>query len=172
MEKDEITLDQLLESMRSQGREDSSGVFSLSPGKALEKLRDFRLPKEDYYILKLVQSAVAAGASRVEVTCTPTRVELSHDGDPLGVDSMPDLLAIMVDSGQQQEARELYHLAAGVVGSLAVSPRHLLVESWDGQAGLSHRWSADSWLTRELTTSPDWSVRFGLARRVGEVVSQ
>lgn len=162
----------MLKSLRSQGREESSGVFSLAPEKALEKFKGFRFPKDDFYILKVIQSAVAAGAQTIEASCTPMGVALGHDGRPLETDSVPGLLSFLFDSSGSRKVRDLHHLAAGVVGSLAVAPRALSIESWDGQAGYCHRWGAGSWLTEKLSQSPEWAVRFRLARPVGEVVGQ
>ncbi|MBI3927505.1 MAG: hypothetical protein HY319_18345 [Armatimonadetes bacterium] len=60
-------LDEFLEIERRRGELQSSGTFTLSLERALEKLRHYQLAHPAFYILKLIQSAIAAGARRVDV---------------------------------------------------------------------------------------------------------
>lgn len=60
-------LEDILEALTEEARRDSSGVFSLDPRKALEKFAAFQLQGEQW-ALKVVQAAVAAGATSLDLT--------------------------------------------------------------------------------------------------------
>lgn len=59
-------LEQFLTELQAEGRQDSSGQFTLSLEKARQKLASARL-EPGHYILKFVQAAIRAGASRVDL---------------------------------------------------------------------------------------------------------
>ncbi|MBN9417125.1 hypothetical protein ABS71_15170 [bacterium SCN 62-11] len=56
-------IDQLIE----EAQLDSSGVFSLDPEKALEKLATYQFPDPSFWVLKIVQAAVVAGVAGISV---------------------------------------------------------------------------------------------------------
>ncbi len=68
--------ERLLEELRAAGTIDSVGQFTVDQSKALDKLRRFQLQRPEDCILKLVQAAVEAGASRIDI---------EHPGDELRV---------------------------------------------------------------------------------------
>ncbi len=160
-------LDDVLQELRSQGALDSSGAFTLDWRHAREKLRSFQLPDRCYYVLKWVQSAVAAGATRCEVRASPSALSLWHDGTPLAPEQLRDLLSCLLENADQDPAWS--ELAVGVnsvlgfAGSTVVleSAGHVLrltTEGADASHGERHEtrvtvrrslgWS--SWLKREL----------------------
>ena len=49
------------------GKINSSGKFTLSQEQALKKMAQFRLPRKEAWILKVVQSAVASGAGPIKI---------------------------------------------------------------------------------------------------------
>lgn len=69
-------LERFLQEQVAQGVVDSSGSFSLSRAKALEKLAAFQLPRQTMWILKLVQAAVTSGAESLTIQQTSTDTEL------------------------------------------------------------------------------------------------
>lgn len=73
-------LELLLQAYGGQGEYDSSGSFTVDPDKLREKLSRFLLPEPHAYILKLVQWAVAAGASRIKAEVGRRQVIFAHDG--------------------------------------------------------------------------------------------
>lgn len=60
---------------------DSSGEFTISTHKALEKLAQFQLPNPAYWILKVLQAAVCARASQISVSLDRWLIKLSFDID-------------------------------------------------------------------------------------------
>lgn len=62
--------DSLQDRLLAEALPHSSGQFTIAREKALEKLALFRLPSESYWCLKIVQAAVAAGASEIKLRQT------------------------------------------------------------------------------------------------------
>lgn len=166
-----LEIGDLLQSLASEGRVDSTGGFSLDPKKALEKLQERRFENPFFYVLKLVQSAVSGGARRVDIEANSQAVKLRYDGCGLEADSMMELFGFLLDETGRREIRHLKHLAAGVHGSLAVSPRRLEVESWDGEQGFRHKWSAGGWRNETFSSKGEPAIAFHLSRQVGQVLA-
>lgn len=70
---------ELIGLLAMEGQKDSSGRFTLEAEEALAKMRARLLQPEDC-LLYLLQSAVASGASFVELTCGQSEVAFCHDG--------------------------------------------------------------------------------------------
>ncbi|MCA9795290.1 MAG: hypothetical protein KC910_25955, partial [Candidatus Eremiobacteraeota bacterium] len=166
-----LEIGDLLQALATEGRVESKGEFSLDPKKALEKLKDSRFENPYFYVLRLVQSAVSGGARRVEVEANSQSVTLRYDGLGLEADSMIELFGFVLDETGRREIRHLKHLAEGVHGSLAVKPRRLQVESWDGQQGFRHKWSAGGWSNEKFASKAESGVVFQLSRQVGQVLA-
>lgn len=61
------SIENFLELSSRSGRFESQGVFTLSPEKALEKLAAYQLSRPQDWVLKVLQAAVAGGASSVDI---------------------------------------------------------------------------------------------------------
>ena len=81
-------LQALLDDLVSEAPVESSGTFTVDPLRALEKLARFQLQSPYEYVLKLVQSAVAADASEISIP-TPAN---SCPRSPSGPSSAPTVL--------------------------------------------------------------------------------
>lgn len=62
-----MELEDFLDGEYAEGERDSAGEFTLAQAQALEKLSQFQLADPGAWILKLLQGAVAAGASEIRV---------------------------------------------------------------------------------------------------------
>ena len=60
-------LEQFLQQQMGEGHLDSTGRFSIEAQRALEKTAAFQLPSPAAWILKIVQAAVAAGCSAIQI---------------------------------------------------------------------------------------------------------
>lgn len=106
------------------GQADSSGSFTLDPKKALERLAQFALPDPYYWILKVIQCLHLSGARDIRVDAGIHKVLLTSNVCPRGFDTMDDILTqLLADAIDVDPA--LRHLAAGLQGSLAVSPSQI-----------------------------------------------
>lgn len=74
-------LDDFLAREIAQGELQSSGQFTLTREKALEKLAAFQLPNENAWVLKVVQAAVLGGYSQLNVRLSSSNVEFGFMGD-------------------------------------------------------------------------------------------
>lgn len=74
-------LEELLRAELAEGTTDSSGHFTISRDKALEKLAAFRLPSESAWVLKIVQAAVASGCQELDIRQTSYATEFHFKGD-------------------------------------------------------------------------------------------
>ncbi|MBS2033936.1 hypothetical protein JST97_03060 [bacterium] len=75
-----LELDDFLALETSQGVFDSSGQFSLSREKALEKLAAFQLPGEMDWLLKVVQAAVRADFLEIDLRLSKSQAEFRFSG--------------------------------------------------------------------------------------------
>ncbi|MBT9583947.1 hypothetical protein IV102_11440 [bacterium] len=72
-------LEQFLQQQVDEGQRDSSGQFTLSRDKALEKLAAFQLPRASAWVLKVVQGVVASQAPSLTIKQTSTDTEFYFD---------------------------------------------------------------------------------------------
>ena len=71
--------DSFLERLRAEGVRESSGRFSLDERAAASRYVLIQKAEPSFFLLKLVQTAVCAGASRIQVTTSNRMVELEAD---------------------------------------------------------------------------------------------
>ncbi|MBX3171123.1 MAG: hypothetical protein KF760_27190 [Candidatus Eremiobacteraeota bacterium] len=74
-------LEDLLRAEVGEGVKDSSGRFTISREKALEKLAAFRLASETAWVLKIVQAAVASSCTELDIRQTSTGTEFHFSGE-------------------------------------------------------------------------------------------
>lgn len=100
------SLERLLQSMRSEGLLESTGSFTVDFDRALAQQRGRRLAHPSFFVLKLVQWAVASQASRIEVACSRGSVSVQHDGLLPTVEELSRLLSYTL-SNSNEPVREL-----------------------------------------------------------------
>jgi len=127
-------MEQLLAELQTEGRLDSSGTFTLDFVKAADKLREFQLEEPHLYILKLIQSAVAADATQVNIITAGTTLQLSFDGLGIEPAQLEGLVSCLLDPLKYSGQRQLVHLAVALNSCLGCGVNQVIVESWhDGQ---------------------------------------
>ena len=100
-----------LEGQRSTGTFHSEGSFTLNLQKAWEKLGRFSLPEEEFFLLKVVQAAVAGGAAAIDISMKGHSGVLTFEA-PLP--PIRELLSWL--SGSQVEVSRVHrHLATGLL---------------------------------------------------------
>lgn len=128
-------LDTLLGDLKSAGKLDSAGRFTLDLEKARAKLAKYRLPSPSHFILSLLASAVAGKARSFEVRRKPGFCQVHYDGQVLNFEEAKDLFGnlLLGDSGAGLRLREL---AIALQGARSFDLLGFTVESWDGRAGV------------------------------------
>jgi hypothetical protein len=124
-------LNDLIEELQTSGATDSSGVFTISSEKAREKLSQFALPDPRFYVLNLIASAVAAGATNIEIRVTAERLLFDYDGEPLN----PSDLAALWNQLLNPQRASLHELAVAMNAARSLGPVELSLESWNGDQG-------------------------------------
>lgn len=76
-------IQEFLDEQRSNGRYDSTGVFTAEAGKALSKLAAYQLPRPSAWVLKMIQAGVAAGVSSISVGLVASGYQMVFRGPPL-----------------------------------------------------------------------------------------
>lgn len=172
MSESPIQLEDLLTELKQEGRLDSSGKFSLDLKRAGSKLEKFRLQNQYYYVLQLVQAAVAGGATQVEVDSNNQRVRVSWNGQIPDREELLELFGYLFEETERAEVRHLRHLAAGVNTAVAIGARRIWLECWNGQAGFRHSWASGGWQQEDGVGGEPGrpEVRFSLLRSAGQVV--
>jgi len=120
-----------LDELRTEGSLDSHGSFTLDQARALEKLRRYQIDQPEAYALAMVASAVAAGASRIDLECDSQRFFLSHNGRPFGRDELATLFSSLVVGGSDRRGAPARELATGLNAISHWKPRQIKVISSD-----------------------------------------
>jgi hypothetical protein len=130
-------LPDFLEGLKSSGHYDSEGSLTIDKQRAARLTAKFRLQSPYQYILKLIQAAVACGATEIAVKVRKKRVEMVF----------PQPLCTLVQWQQFLSSREedrdsltghLKDFDVGLNALAALEPRRIMVASWDGEEGFRH----------------------------------
>lgn len=106
--------------------------FKLARRRAIEKLRRFALADPYFYILELVQAAVAGGADYVDISCRDDDVLISWTGGSLRADELAQLFDFLFASKERLDLAYVRSLALGVNALLLFEPEQVVIESGDG----------------------------------------
>ena len=123
--------------MHREGILRSRGFFHLDEQKALEKLREFRLPGPHYFLLELIKGAYLLEGDEISLTLSPQKVTLRFKGEPLEESEVERLYSAPFSPGSSTRQRALRHLAIGLHSSQAagVSTGYIEVGQEKGAIG-------------------------------------
>ena len=113
--------------------------FTLARSRAIQKMRQFALADPHYYILELVQSAVATGALYIDVRADDDTFTLTYLGGGLPEAGLANLFDFLFASKERGDLSGLRALALGVNALMLFEPARILIESGDGTAAGSAR---------------------------------
>ncbi len=167
-------LAEYLQAMSTEGSVSSSGVFTIDVRAALPKLEKFQLPRPHFGILKVVQSAIASGASFVKTDFGSTGITIEHDGAPPQAEELRDLFSYLLSSNRAASERALRDLAVGVNTSLARGASWVEVAARTENGWVRQRWaSRDESAQLELPSDRGKAtVRFVVRNSAGQVASE
>jgi len=106
--------------------------FTLARTQAIQKLRQFALADPAGYILELIQSAIANGASWIEVERDDDTVTVAYIGGGIPEAALGRLFDFLFASKDRADLGYLRELAIGVNALMVYSPRKIIIESGDG----------------------------------------
>ena len=109
--------------------------FKLARRRAIEKLRRFALADPYFYILELIQAAIAGGADYVDIACSEGDVLVSWTGGRLHEDELAQLFDFLFASKERLDLAHVRALALGVNALMLFEPERVVIESGDGSEG-------------------------------------
>jgi hypothetical protein len=109
--------------------------FKLARTRAIEKLRRFALADPYFYILEIIQAAVAGGADYVDISCGKGDVLISWTGGCLREDELAQLFDFLFASKDRLDLAHVRSLALGINALLLFEPEQVVIESGDGSPG-------------------------------------
>ncbi len=115
--------------LRAGAQKVDEGPLRVDAGKALAKLRDYRLADPSHYVLDLLRAAVACNATQVKVDVDADDISIVFNGEPLPEKLMRNLLDQALTGASGPDGTRARLLALGVAGALALKPRSLVVRS-------------------------------------------
>lgn len=133
-------LEDVLNERHRAGRLDSHGRFAVDFERALELLGRCRLPTPYHFQHKLVQAAVAGGATQVVVSSSGEGLEVRLEGLHVPQELVGSLLSFGLEFTSE---RYLSHLATAVHAATRLGSRRLVLEVWDGRVASVLTWSKD-----------------------------
>jgi hypothetical protein len=123
-------IDEFLEAARQEGIVESSGRFSLDTARAERYLSQYQLVDKHYYLLKLVQFAVQAGADEIQFEIARDSVQATIIGCSLERFDTKDVLATMLQ--QRIERRgPLKSLSIAIAAASALDPISVDWSAWN-----------------------------------------
>ncbi|EDM81629.1 hypothetical protein PPSIR1_21969 [Plesiocystis pacifica SIR-1] len=109
--------------------------FKLARRRAIEKMRRFALADPYFYILEIIQAAVAGGAESIDITCDDGDVTVSWIGGVLTQDELSQLFDFLFASKERVDIAHVRSLALGVNALMLFEPELVVIESGDGSEG-------------------------------------
>lgn len=168
-----LEVENLLQSLESEGELDSSGSFTLDISQAAPKLAKFQLSDPFQYVLKLVQAAVSGQAERFELRSGSTEVQCTMHGVAFEPHQLANLLYYLIQDDQTRVDPALKHLAMGVNAAVGTRAWEIVLRSFNGERGCEVRW------TRECNRLSEWKPKdrlrqthFSMQRVSGDVLSE
>ncbi|MCA9775547.1 MAG: hypothetical protein KC800_02475 [Candidatus Eremiobacteraeota bacterium] len=119
-------LEEFLAASGAVGELAGRGEFSLNLTQAMQNLEKFTLSEPGFYVRYLVASAVARGATRIEVRTAVQTLVIEDDGVPFDFDSLTNALPALLNSQTTENAGRRY-LAVGLCGARALGFRRASV---------------------------------------------
>ena len=107
-------IDQHLENAYAAGRFVESGTISIDAQKALEKFGRFGLAQPGFWVLKIVQAAVACGAPEIDFKFLRKKVVITFENTMAW---QAREILVVVSEGKSGPTRALRHLTAGLAAA-------------------------------------------------------
>lgn len=126
------SIDQVIARSRQQGEFTERKRFTVARANAIRKMRQFALADPYFYVLELVQSAVANGATYIDVSVKRSDFVLSYVGGGYDRDELTQLFDFLFAAKSDMGYSDLRQLALGVNAMMLMEPAEIVIESGDG----------------------------------------
>ncbi len=132
-------LESFLDTHATEGTRDSKGFFTLDQSRALLQLRRYQLTTPHHFVLNLMASAVASGATFMNLDYSPRRILVERDGRTFQFDQLANLFSAALIKQTDREAAMVRELAVALNGLLYFDPRWIQVVSSTRQGSIKLR---------------------------------
>ncbi len=109
-------------------------TFTLARTRAIQKMRQFALADPYYFVLELIQAAVANGATYINVASDDSSFTLSYAGGFFRAEELGQLFDFLFAGKDRSDIGHVRELALGINALLLFNPDRIVVESGDGTA--------------------------------------
>lgn len=126
------SIDQVIARSRQKGKFTERKRFTVARANAIRKMRQFALADPFYYVLELIQSAVANGATYIDISAHEKDFVLSYVGGGYDLDELTRLFDFLFAAKADMSYSDLRQLALGVNAMMLMEPKEIVIESGDG----------------------------------------
>lgn len=155
-------IEEFLAQQGSEGDSEGSGAFSISPEKALQKIATYQQAFPEVWLVKIIQAAVRAGSSGIDVKLTAEEARFCFEGESWS----PELLEEAFHKPESTGDPALDHLLLGL-WYVALGKDHPFTLVFPNQGAL--HWDGDRFQRRDGSVYRLTLVVPHL--RVGQIVS-
>jgi hypothetical protein len=126
------TLEEVIARSRAPGGFSERKRFTVARAAAVRKMRQFSLASPYFYILELVQSATANGATYIDISIERDFIGVSYVGGGFTEQELGGLFDFLFASKSDIDTADLRQLALGLNVLMLTEPELIVVESGDG----------------------------------------
>lgn len=133
------SIDEVIARSRQPGAFKEQKRFTVARADAMRKMRRFALANPDFYILELVQGAIANGAIFVDIAVTQNEVTLSYCGGGFERSNLEDFFDFLFAAKEDLDILDIRQIALGINAIIAAEPSRITIESGKGTLENTHR---------------------------------
>lgn len=126
------SIDEVISRSRQPGTFSERKQFTVARANAIRKMRQFALADPHFFALELIQSALANGATYIDIASEPKFFALSYIGGGYAEQELGQLFDFLFASKSDLEHSDLRQLALGINAMMLMEPDTITVESGDG----------------------------------------
>ena len=120
-------LNDYFDSLRREGRYDSSSRFTVDLAKIQQKLTAFQFADPGFYVLKVVQAAVAGGSNHVQVRVGSDVVTVSWT-PTRALEELQALPRLLATSMEEAGGTVFHHLVVALRAGLGLNPEGIVLQ--------------------------------------------
>ncbi len=125
-------IDDVISRARQPGGFSEQRQFTVARERAIRKMREFALADPHYYILELIQAAVANGATHVHIDCDSSSLKFTYIGGGYSREELAQLFDFLFASKSSLEHADIRQVALGVNALMSMQPSRIILESGSG----------------------------------------
>jgi hypothetical protein len=161
------TIDQVIARSRQPGGFKERKRFTVARQRAIRKMREFALADPHYYVLELIQAAVANEATYVDLRCEKRSFGMSYIGGGFSQEELAQLFDFLFASKKDFAHGDIRQLALGINALMIMEPTRIIIESGNGTMGGTTRIEINSGQNTVDVGTPDKALRGTFVRAEG-----